>query len=186
MEKIIFLDRDGVINKYPGDRNYVTRLKDFKFLKGSISAIKRLTKAGFKIYVISNQAGVSKKLYSKETLDIMTEFMLKKIREAGGKIEKVFYCTHPKNADCKCRKPKTGLLKKAVKGKKIDLNQSYFIGDSLKDIIAGKTFGCKTILVLCGREKLKNSMLWEATPDFIAKSLYDASLKICRAKYERA
>lgn len=185
-EKIIFLDRDGVINKYPGDRNYVKNLKEFKFLRGSLTAIRMLSNAGFNLYVISNQAGVSKKLYSKKTLDLLTRYMLKNVNKAGGKIRQVLYCTHSKDADCECRKPNTGLLDRAVKGKKIDLARSYFIGDSIKDVQAGRRFGCKTILVLSGREKLNNAPNWETAPDFIAKSLSDAAKKIVKKKYERA
>ena len=84
--KVIFLDRDGVINKYPGDKRYVTSLRGFKILKGSLAALKKLTEADYKIFVISNQAGVAKKLYSKKTLDQMTQYMLKEVEKAGGKI----------------------------------------------------------------------------------------------------
>jgi len=184
--KIIFLDRDGVINKYPGDRKYVTSLRGFKLLRGSLEAIRNLSKAGYTIFVISNQAGVTKGLYSKQTLKAITDFMLKKVKSSGGAIRKVYYCLHTQEANCSCRKPKDGLLKKAAKGRRVDLKDSYFIGDSLLDVKAGKTFGCKTILVLSGREKLKNSKSWDTNPDFIAKSLSSAAQNILKNKYERA
>ncbi|MFA5315516.1 MAG: HAD family hydrolase, partial [Candidatus Omnitrophota bacterium] len=149
--RFIFLDRDGVINKYPGDRKYVTRLRDFRFLPGSLRAIRLLTRAGYHIFVISNQAGVTKGLYSKETLDKMTDHMLTQARRQGGRIEKALYCLHTDAMNCSCRKPKDGLLKQATAGQKVDKNNSYFIGDSLRDVKAGKLFGCKTILALSGR-----------------------------------
>lgn len=184
--KVIFLDRDGVVNKYPGDRNYVTSLKGFKLIPGSLPAIKKLTLAGYKIFVVSNQAGVAKGLYSKKTLDQMTRFMLRSVLRAGGKIARVLYCLHTEEENCPCRKPKDGLLRKAVGKKIVDRKDSYFIGDSLRDVKAGKKFGCKTVLVLSGREKLKNSPGWDVSPDFIAKSLSDASKNILLHKYERA
>lgn len=186
MEKVIFLDRDGVINKYPGDRQYVTSLKVFKFLPGSLAAIKTLWKAGFKIFVVSNQAGVSKGLYSKTELNKITRFMLKKVKKAGGRIEKVFYCLHTERMDCPCRKPKISFLKQAVRGNRVDLDNSYFIGDSLVDVKTGKIFGVKTILVFTGREKLKNAPNWDVQPDFVAKTLKTAAKNIISGKYERA
>ncbi|HAJ56617.1 MAG TPA: D,D-heptose 1,7-bisphosphate phosphatase [Candidatus Omnitrophica bacterium] len=186
ISKVIFLDRDGVINKYPGDRKYVTSLSGFKLLPGSVRAIRGLSQAGYRIFVISNQAGVSKGLYSRKTLKEMTDFMLKNVEKAGGKIEKALYCLHTQEMNCACRKPKTGLLKKAVKGKKVDIKNSFFIGDSLMDVKTGKAFGCKTILVLSGREKLKNSPSWDVAPDFIAKTLSTAAQNILKNKYERA
>jgi len=184
--KIIFLDRDGVINKYPGDHKYVTSLEGFKLLPGSLKAVKALSRAGYAIFVISNQAGVTKGLYSKQTLKTITDFMLKKVKSAGGVIRKVYYCLHTQEANCSCRKPKDGLLRRAAKGRRVDLKNSYFIGDSLLDIKAGKAFGCKTILVLSGREKLKNSKFWDTNPDFVAKSLSTAAQNILKNKYERA
>lgn len=184
--KAIFLDRDGVINRYPGDRNYVTSLKEFRLLRSSLTAIRKLFLKGFEIYVISNQAGVSKGIYSEKVLREITKYMLKTIEKNGAKIKKVLYCTHLQEDNCACRKPKDGLLKKAVRGKRLDLKNSYFIGDSLMDIKAGKSFGCKTVLVLSGREKLKNSSTWDVYPDFIAKNLLNAACNIIAEKYQRA
>ncbi len=183
---MIFLDRDGVINKYPGDKQYVTALSGFKILNGSLEAIRDLSQAGYEIYVISNQAGVTKGIYSKKTLNKITRTMLRQVASKNGKIRKVYYCLHTQDMNCACRKPKDGLLKKAAHGKRVDKNGSYFIGDSLMDVKAGKAFGCKTILVLSGREKLKNSNSWDVKPDFIAKNLFSAAKNILSNKYERA
>ncbi len=169
--KVIFLDRDGVINKYPGDRFYVTSPKKFKFLPGAKSAIAQLSKAGFKIFIASNQAGVGRGIYAKRTLEAITAKMLFEIERAGGKIDKVFYCIHRKDAGCLCRKPKPGLLKKAAKEFKFNLKNSCFIGDTIRDVITAEVAGCKSILVLSGKEKLANQKNWEAKPDFIFKNL---------------
>ncbi len=176
--KIIFLDRDGVINRYPGHKKYVTKLKEFKILPGALEAIRRLNKAGYKMFIISNQAGVSKGLYSKGKLNLITEVMLKKIRSRGGSIKKVLYCIHRSEENCDCRKPKIGLIKKALKillVKKINKKDAFFVGDSIRDVMTGKKAGCTTILVLSGRESLRNKSLWRPKPDFIAKDLLEAS-----------
>ena len=184
--RVIFLDRDGVINRYPGHKKYVTSLRGFKFLKGAPEAVRDLTLAGYKIFVISNQAGVTKGIYSKETLSKITRHMIEGIRKNGGRLNKVLYCLHTKEMSCHCRKPKDGLLRQATKGKKVDLPDSYFIGDSLMDVKAGRSFGCKTILVLSGCEKIENAAAWDAQPDFVARSLAQAAKNILARKYDRA
>lgn len=173
--KTIFLDRDGVINKYPGDRLYVTSLKKFRFLPKAKQAIALLTKSGCKIFVASNQAGVGKGTYSRKTLDAITAKMLGDIHEAGGEIEQVGYCTHRKEAGCSCRKPKPGLLKAAAKKFKFGLSKAYFVGDTIRDVLTAHNAGCKSILVLTGKEKLANRKNWEAKPDFVFKDLLAAA-----------
>lgn len=173
--KVVFLDRDGVINKYPGDKKYVTSWKEFRFLPRAKEAIAKLHKNKFKIFVISNQAGVSKGLYSQEALDILTKNMLKGIRKAGGDIERVYYCTHHQEQNCSCRKPKTGLLDLARKIHHVNLKGSFFIGDTIRDVHTARAAGSKAILVLCGREKLKNRKNWEAQPDLVFSNLYRAA-----------
>jgi D-glycero-D-manno-heptose 1,7-bisphosphate phosphatase len=173
--KIVFLDRDGVINKYPGDRLYVTALKKFRFLPHVKRAIALLSQKGYKVFVASNQAGVGKGVYAQKTLDLITARMLTDIREAGGKIRKVYYCTHPKEAGCLCRKPKPGLLKIAAKEFKFSLKGAYFIGDTMRDVFTAQAAGCKSILVLTGKKKLANQRNWEAQPDFIFDDLLAAA-----------
>ncbi len=169
--KTIFLDRDGVINKYPGDRLYVTSLRKFKFLPRAKQAIALLSRKGYKIFVASNQAGVGKGTYAQRTLDAITAKMLEGIEQAGGKITKVYYCTHRKELGCSCRKPKPGLLKKAAKEFKFSLKNTYFIGDTIRDVLTAQAAGCKSILVLCGKEKLKDKEKWVTPPDFIFSDL---------------
>ncbi len=173
--KVVFLDRDGVINKYPGDKLYVTSLRKFRFLPRAKKAIVLLSKKGFKIFVASNQAGVGKGTYSQKTLDRITAKMLVDIQKAGGRIDKVYYCTHRKEAGCPCRKPKPGLLKQAARKFKFSLKNTYFIGDTTRDIFTAQAAGCKSILVLTGKEKLANQKNWEAKPDFVFNDLLAAA-----------
>jgi len=173
--KNIFLDRDGVINKYPGDRQYVTSLRKFRFLPRSKKAIALLSKNGWKIFVASNQAGVGKGTYAQKTLDAITARMLGNIEQAGGKIAKVYYCTHRKEIGCNCRKPKPGLLKQAAREFKVNLKKAYFVGDTIRDVLTARAAGCKSILVLNGKEKLANRKNWEVKPDFVFKDLFAAA-----------
>ena len=178
--KIIFLDRDGVINQYPGDGRYVTSWHEFNFLPQVKPALKRLTKVVCKIFIISNQAGVSKGIYSQEALNEMTEKMLNELNYADVKINGVYYCIHRDEDNCNCRKPKIGLIEKAVEGLKRedylaqDANEYFFVGDTIRDVKTGKTAGCKTILVFSGKEKPENKNNWEIQPDFTAADLSEA------------
>jgi len=182
MQKInvVFLDRDGVINKYPGDREYVKSWDEFSFLPEVNSALKKLISFGFKLFVVSNQAGVSKGVYPQANLDDITDKMLRQLAGAGISLSEVYYCTHRPEDDCDCRKPKTGNLKKAAAKLKeqnleIDFKQSYFVGDTIRDIETGKNAGLKTILVFSGKEKPENKANWQTTPDFSARDLSEAA-----------
>lgn len=173
--KAIFLDRDGVINRYPGDAKYVTSWKEFRFLPNVKKAVALLTGKKYPIFLISNQAGVGKGLYSQDTLNEITRRMLKALEQSGAKITSVYYCTHRDEDRCSCRKPKAGLIRLAVKDKNIDLKNSFFIGDTIRDVRTAQAAGCKSILVFSGAEKPSNQDKWQARPDFTFKDLYAAA-----------
>ena len=176
--KIAFLDRDGVINAFPGFGNYVTKIKDFHFLPGAIDSIVKLTKEGYSIFVISNQAGVAKGLYSEGKLEKINAHMMRHIEKAGGRIKKTFYCTHRSDAGCDCRKPRIGSIKKSLKAMKKTIahaKYAYFVGDDKTDIEAGRNAGCKTILVLSGRNRRKDIKSLGIKPDYIVKTLKEAT-----------
>jgi len=174
--KVIFLDRDGVINRYPGDSDYVKSWNEFKFLPEVKPSLKRLNDRGFKIVIVSNQAGVSKGIYTQETLDLISQNMLKELNDYKIDIAGVYYCTHREADNCSCRKPKTGLIDRAVaklkeEGLESELNQSYFIGDTIRDIETGRAAGLKTILVFSGKEKPDNKDKRTILPDYTAKDI---------------
>jgi histidinol-phosphate phosphatase family protein len=183
--KAVFLDRDGVINKYPGDLQYVKSWKEFSFLPGARPALKALYLKGFKVFVISNQAGVSKGIYSQNALNEITANMLKRL--GGPYIAGVYYCIHRNEDSCSCRKPKAGLVYRAIAesmagGIGINLMKSFFIGDTIRDIQTGKAAGLKTILVFSGKEKPGNKDNWEEQPDYTSSNLSGAVkliLKLC-------
>ena len=177
MKKVVFLDRDGVINKFPGDGNYVTRVKDFHFVPGALAAIRRLTRKGFTLFVISNQAGVEKGVYSRAKLAQITRHMMRRVKQAKGSIRKIFYCTHRSDAGCDCRKPRIGslvaamqLIKRPVK----ELSQAFLVGDTKSDIETGFRAGCRTIFVLSGREDRRRLKKWAVHPDFVTRNLLEA------------
>ncbi len=176
--KVIFLDRDGVINEFPGHGNYVTKVKDFRFVPGALDAIRKLTEQGFTLFVISNQAGVGKGIYSQDKLNRINRFMLKGVTRSKGKIKKVFYCTHRSDVGCGCRKPEIGSIKKALQSLNRNLTHAkgaFFIGDTDLDMMAGHNAGCQTIFVLSGKENRRSINRWKVKPDFIARDLREAS-----------
>jgi D-glycero-D-manno-heptose 1,7-bisphosphate phosphatase len=176
--KLVFLDRDGVINKFPGRGAYVTKVKDLHFIPGSLQAIRALTETGHKIFVISNQAGVGKGVYSFDKLRRIDAKMIRAVEKAGGHIRKSFYCTHRSDAGCDCRKPNVGLLKKALKSLNktiVHAQQAFFVGDTERDIKTGHKVGCKTIFVLSGHGRRHHVSQWTVKPDHIVKDLKSAS-----------
>lgn len=176
-KKIIFIDRDGVINKDPGGwtpHSYVTKWDEFHFLPGAKEAIKRLNDKGYSIVVVSNQAGISKGFYSQGALEKINAMMLDELKKSGANIEKTYYCIHQDSDNCDCRKPAIGLFKRARKELKAKIEGAYFIGDGKMDVEAGKKASLKTILLLSGKSKLDHVEEWTVRPDYIFKDLLEA------------
>lgn len=173
-EKIIFIDRDGVINVDPiGD--YIKAWKDFRFEEGALEALNEITTMGFEIVIISNQAGIGDKVYPEAELWHIHENMMKVFAEKKINSRKAYYCLHGKKAGCKCRKPEIGLFDQASKDYIFDREKTFFIGDKVTDVQAGKRFGLKTIMVLTGHGKNDEpEAVGASAPDFKAASLKDA------------
>lgn len=147
MEKAIFLDRDGVINNNE-NRYYVTKPDDLLLNTGIIEALKTFQDLGFHLIIISNQSGISKKLYSKEDCNRVHDRLIKLLSRKDIHIKEIYYCPHhPDVENCLCRKPDSLLFEKALARFTIDPAQSWMIGDSEKDIIAAEKAGLKTILI---------------------------------------
>ena len=147
MNKAVFLDRDGVLNKELGD--YVCRFEDFKVLEHNFTALKELQDRGYLLIVITNQGGLAKGWYSANVLDHMHSQLITTYAEQGVLISEVYYCNHhPEyNGKCLCRKPGSLMLEKALARFGIDASQSYFIGDRERDVIAGQAAGVTGILI---------------------------------------
>ncbi len=176
--RVIFIDRDGVINVDPvGD--YIKRWEDFRFEEGALEGLKILSQKGYDIIVISNQAGIGDKVYPESELWRIDMNMIDIFRKNGIRFRSSHYCRHGKKAKCKCRKPGIGLFEEAVKGISFERSQTYFIGDKISDMEAGRRFGLKTIFVLTGHGKYEKDRLGGGLkPDFICDSLLDAAQKV--------
>lgn len=144
--RFILLDRDGVINRKIRN-GYVASWKDFLFLPGALEALRLLTESGYRPIVVSNQAGVGKGLMTWSALNLITARFRRKVEAAGGRIHKVYYCIHRKEARCPCRKPRPGLLLKARQENNFEFGETCFVGDSLSDLLAARRVGCPMILV---------------------------------------
>ena len=148
--KTVFLDRDGVINRNPPNMGYVRRWSEFSFIPNARKAIRELTQNGYRIIVVTNQSGIGRGLFTEDSLRDIHARMVSEIVAAGGKIDAVYYCPHHPEAGCECRKPKPGMLTRAVREHNIELSSAYLIGDSTTDIEAGRSVGAQTLLVLTG------------------------------------
>jgi D-glycero-D-manno-heptose 1,7-bisphosphate phosphatase len=177
--KVVFIDRDGVLNKYPGDGNYVCGVKDFEFIPGSLEGIKKLHDKGFKVVIISNQSGVAKGLYNHQELEKINKKIRRELKKNNAEISGIYYCTHDPDDNCSCRKPKTGLLARAIEELQIKPTTSLFVGDSFQDMKTALAFGAKPVLVLSGREKIANRSNWEFEPDYVFDNLLLAAHYIC-------
>ena len=147
MNKAVFLDRDGVLNKELGD--YVCKLEDFLVLKHNFDPLRELQNRGYLLIVITNQGGLAKGWYSRETLQQMHDHLIKTYADNGIKITEAYFCNHhPQyNGNCLCRKPGSLMLEKAIARYQIDASKSYFIGHRERDVIAGEAAGVRGILI---------------------------------------
>ncbi len=152
--KLVILDRDGVINF--DSAQFIKSPAEWKPIPGSLEAIARLTQAGYRVVVATNQSGVGRGLFDMDTLNAIHEKMHKALFAAGGRIDAIFYCPHPADSDCECRKPKPGMYKRIAETLNVNLKGVPSVGDSLRDLQACAVLGCKPILVRTGKgEKTK-------------------------------
>lgn len=172
---LIFLDRDGVINRFPGKGLYVTRWSQFSFLPGAKEAVRLLSDAGHELVVISNQGCVSRGYITEKDLWLMTKRMIVSLERSGGRIRKVYYCVHQTSDACGCKKPKLGLIRKAIGRRRGLLKKAYFIGDSKEDVETAAAAGCRSVLVLSGRSKKKDIADFKIKPDEIKKNILEAA-----------
>lgn len=157
MNKALFLDRDGVINK---EKNYLYKIEDFEFIDGVFETCKYFQDKGYLIIIITNQAGIARGKYTEDDYQILTDWMIKEFEKKNIKISKVYHCPHHPDfsGDCECRKPNPGMILQAKKDFDIDLSQSILVGDKNSDIEAGIKGGIvMNYLVSTGYEINKNT-----------------------------
>lgn len=187
MDKVIFLDRDGTLNT---EVNYLHRKEDLVLLPGVPEALKAFKDQGYKLVVITNQAGVARGYYTENDVKELHRYMNELLKKQGAEIDAFFYCPHhPEHGigaykvKCHCRKPETGMFEMAEQVFDVDQAGSWMIGDKLIDIEAGKNYGVRTVLVGTGygadvheEQKKKGSFPY----DLYAKDLLEAYHEINR------
>ena len=147
--KLIILDRDGVINQ--DSDQFIKSPDEWKPLPGSLEAIARLTQAGYRVVVATNQSGIGRGLFDMPTLNAIHDKMHKACAQVGGRIDAVFFCPHAAEADCKCRKPRSGMIEEIAERFGADLSGVPSVGDSLRDLEASAQLGAQPVLVLTGK-----------------------------------
>jgi len=178
----VFLDRDGTISEEVG---YVNHLSRYRLMPRSLEAIRLFNDAGYLTFVITNQAGVARGYFTEDLILRVHDRLLAWAAEAGARIDGIYYCAHhpregqpPYRADCDCRKPRPGMIQRALREHDIDARRSYVVGDSWIDIEAGAAAGMPGLLVLTGYgrgllEYQKNRFTTE--PVHVADDLLDAA-----------
>ena len=147
--KLIILDRDGVIN-HDSDQ-FIKSPEEWVPIPGSLDAIAQLCQADYRVVVATNQSGVGRGLFDMHTLNAIHNKMHKAVALAGGRIDSIFFCPHPAEAGCHCRKPNTGMLEEIAARYDISLQGVYSVGDSLRDLTSASKAGALPVLVLTGK-----------------------------------
>ena len=172
----VFLDRDGTINE---ETHHLYRYKDWRWLPGSIDAIRALNEAGYLVIVVSNQGGVARGLYSASDVDQLHRQVDRELVMRGGRIDSYYYCPHhPRYGDsgeCECRKPAPGLLRRAALRWDIELKQSFIVGDKATDVEAGINAGVTPIMVATGYGAEQRELV-PSTTRYVADLLEAAQL----------
>jgi len=163
--KFLFLDRDGVINKHlPGD--YVKNVGEFEFLPGVLEAIVTFNQYFSRIVIVTNQQGIGKKWFTEHDLEIVHQFMITSIKEAGGAIDAIYFCPALEIENPVCRKPNVGMgLQAKHDFPEIDFHQSVMIGDSMSDMQFGRNLGMFTIWISSDTNKKFNPDLVDLRMD---------------------
>jgi D-glycero-D-manno-heptose 1,7-bisphosphate phosphatase len=185
LDRVVFLDRDGVINR--DSATYVKCVAEFEFLPGSLEAIRRLTEAGREILIVTNQSVIDRGMASLSELAEIHRYMIDTIAENGGRIRDIYFCPHLPDAGCDCRKPAPGLIRRAADAHDIDLATAVMVGDSAKDILCGRSAGCgATVLVRTGNGEaaLKELAARGVSPDTLAADLLDAASWILSSRHQ--
>lgn len=161
----------------------MNHLERSRLLPRSIEAVRKANEAGFQTVLVTNQAGVARGYFDEDLVQDVHDRIRQLLLEGGARLDGIYYCPHhpevggPYKKDCDCRKPRPGMLLRARDEMGIDLQASYMVGDSVKDLKAGHSVGATTVLVLTGygRGELEHqSERWPVQPDHVAEDLLDA------------
>lgn len=147
LHKAVFLDRDGTINSDEG-HYYIYRKEDVVFNPGVVEGLKRLQGAGYLLFIVTNQSGIAKGVYTHEDTKAVHDYMCEEFARHGITISKIYYCPHHESIKtCVCRKPSPYMINLAIEEFHIDREQAYLIGDGNRDIKAAEAAGIKAIKI---------------------------------------
>jgi D-glycero-D-manno-heptose 1,7-bisphosphate phosphatase len=149
--KLVILDRDGTIN-HDSDK-YIKSPAEWRPIEGSLEAIARLTHAGYRIVVATNQSGIARGMFDTSTLIAIHETLQRAAAQMGGRIDGFYFCPHAADSACDCRKPKPGMLLDIARRFNVQLSGVYMVGDALRDVEAAAAAGARPVLVLTGKGK---------------------------------
>jgi D-glycero-D-manno-heptose 1,7-bisphosphate phosphatase len=147
--KLVILDRDGTINHDSDD--FIKSPEEWRPIKGSLEAIARLTQAGYRVVVATNQSGIARGLFTTQTLFAIHDAAQRALGQMGGRIDAFFFCPHAADSRCECRKPQPGMLLEVARRFNVSLKDTYMVGDSRKDLEAAVAAGARPVLVLTGK-----------------------------------
>jgi D-glycero-D-manno-heptose 1,7-bisphosphate phosphatase len=181
--RVVFLDRDGVINENRAD--HVKSWAEFRFLPGALAALRLLTQAEFRIFVVTNQAIVNRGVVAAHVIAEIHQHLQEQAAAQGATITAVRYCPHRPDERCSCRKPQPGMLQSLADEYGFDPHGAYLVGDALSDIAAGKALGCHNVLVRTGRGSHELALMAADTPppDYVANDLYAAAQWVLNAEF---
>lgn len=167
VDRVVILDRDGVINE--DSEHFIKSIDEWIPLPGSIDAIVRLSHAGYRVAVATNQSGLARGLLTPADLDSMHRKLRDLLAEQGGRIEMIVYCPHGPDDGCGCRKPKPGMLEEIGRRLSVNLAGVPFVGDSLGDIVAARAAGADPWMVCTGKGE---DTLASGSPDLAGVPVY--------------
>jgi len=168
-DRVVFLDRDGVINTEPPDPGWVFRWEAFEFADGALDALRRLRENGFTVAVVSNQSCVGRGLATLESIQAVMDAMAEAVAAAGGELARVYWCPHVDADGCECRKPKAGMVERAERELGLRADRAFLVGDRATDVEMGAAKGCTTFLVDAGHADPGDTQA-----DFVVEGLAEA------------
>ena len=180
MNRAVFLDRDGTLIR---DKGFICHFKDVEIFPFSLQSLKMMNEFGFRVIVITNQSAIARGICTEDQVMSIHREMTDFFKRSGAAIDAFYYSPYLEDAPMpefrkrdENRKPAPGMILQAARDFKIDLKKSFMIGDSTRDIIAGKNAGCETVLVLTGNGKraLKELRDMNLEPDFVAENILEA------------